>query len=86
MKIMPNCREITEQAQQQREAGLPFWKRIGFHVHLRMCSYCRRYVKNLDLTVAVLNKIGGEERVSKNNDNARIVELLKQHSKENKKP
>ncbi len=85
MKIMPNCRDITKQASHYRDQSLPFWKRVGFLIHLRMCAYCRQYVKNLDLTVTTLNKIDREDLTPKNDDTARIVKLIKQQTEERNK-
>jgi len=78
MKMMPSCREITEQASDYLDQNLPPWKRAAFRMHLLMCVYCRRHMKHLDLTVATLGKITAEEDAWENDDIQQIVEQIKQ--------
>ncbi len=78
MKMMPSCREITEQASDYLDQNLSPWERAAFRMHLLMCVYCRRHVKHLGLTVSTLGKIAAEEDARKNDDIQQIVELIKQ--------
>jgi len=48
---MLSCKEITELATAYAEGALPFMDRVRFVMHLSMCAGCRRYVKQLRLTV-----------------------------------
>ncbi len=54
---MLSCREITELATAYAEGALSFADRWRFRVHLAMCGTCRRYVKQLELTKAVLGRV-----------------------------
>lgn len=83
MKIMPNCRDITEQASDYRDQDLPLLKRLGFRLHLLMCAYCRRHVKHLDITVSTLGKIDNENTAPKTSDFQQVVELIKQRQDKN---
>ncbi len=60
MKIMPSCRDITEQASDYLEHALSPWQRTGFRLHLLMCLYCRRHMKHLRLTIATLHRLPEE--------------------------
>jgi len=82
MKMMPNCREITEQTSDYLDQNLSPWQRAAFRMHLLMCVYCRRHVKHLGLTVSALGKIAAEEDARENNDIQQIVELIKQKLEE----
>lgn len=48
---MLSCREITELVTAYTEGALPFTDRVRFLMHLSMCKHCRRYVKQVRLTV-----------------------------------
>ncbi len=78
MKMMPNCRDITEQASDYQDQNLPLLKRLGFRLHLLMCTYCRQHVKHLDITISALGKIDSENTVTKTSDTQQIRELIKQ--------
>ena len=82
MKMIPSCREITEQASDYLDQNLPPWKRAAFRMHLLMCIYCRRHVKHLGLTISTLGKIAAEEDARENSDIQQIVELIKQELEE----
>lgn len=82
MKMMPSCREITEQASDYLDQNLSPWQRAAFRMHLLMCVYCRRHVKHLGLTLATLGEIASEEKARENNDIQQIVELIKQQQAE----
>jgi len=57
MKIMPSCRDITEHASDYLDHALSPWHRAGFRLHLLMCLYCRRHIKQLRLTVATVGRL-----------------------------
>jgi len=48
------CRDITEQATDYLEKTTPWWGRVLFRIHLGMCRHCREFVRQLELTTAVL--------------------------------
>ena len=77
MKMMPNCRDITEQASDYQDKNLPFFKRLGFRLHLLMCTYCRQHVKHLDITISALGKIADNDATPTASDTQHIVELIK---------
>ncbi len=54
---MPSCQDITKHSSDYLDHNLPWWKRLGFRVHLFMCLNCRRYLDQLKLTIATIGKI-----------------------------
>ena len=45
--VMPTCREVTRLQSDALDRNLPFSKRIGLRLHLLVCSWCRRYGKQV---------------------------------------
>jgi len=61
MKLLPSCKDITEESSNYLDHHLPLWRRIGFQIHLLMCVHCKRYVDQLKLTIATLGRIPAAE-------------------------
>jgi hypothetical protein len=81
MSLMPSCREVTEKASEYVDKELSFWQRMGFAVHLFICVHCRRYVKQLRLTIGALGKLQQENDSPRNEEEVNnIVQQLKQHA------
>jgi hypothetical protein len=53
---MPSCKDITEHSSDYLDRNLPWWRRLGFWVHLLICVHCRRYLDQLKLTISSLGK------------------------------
>ena len=43
------CKEIAKLLSEQRDHGLPWYRRVMIRVHLGMCVFCRRLEKHLQL-------------------------------------
>lgn len=61
MKLMPSCKDITEHSSDYLDRNLSFMQRLGFKMHLFMCTNCERYVSQLKLTIATIGKIKDAE-------------------------
>ncbi len=48
-RVMPSCKEISEQISQALDRQLPLRRRLSIRLHVTMCSFCRRYEKQLRL-------------------------------------
>ena len=48
---MLNCKQVNELAGDYHSGELSLVKRISVYVHLLMCVHCRRYVKQLGVTI-----------------------------------
>jgi hypothetical protein len=62
MSFMPSCRDITEHTSDYLDHTLPFWKRVGFRLHLFVCLNCRRYLEQMRLTIATLGRLKDEDQ------------------------
>ena len=56
MSLMPSCKDITKHSSDYLDRQLPWWKRVGFWMHLMMCVHCRRYLEQLKLTITTLGQ------------------------------
>jgi len=50
------CAEISELARQHTDGPLP----VRVRMHVAMCKHCRRYLRQLRATVAVLRGLGDD--------------------------
>ena len=79
---MLSCKEITEKANEYLEKDLPFFVRLKFKMHLKMCINCQRYVDQLQTTIQLLGKM--KQPVSTEDSTVdNIVDILK--NSDNKK-
>lgn len=54
---MLNCREMSELGSEIIEGHLGFRTRLAVLMHLRMCSRCTLYIKQLKMTSQVLQQL-----------------------------
>jgi len=54
------CREITELVTDYLEEHLSFGERLRFQFHLGMCRHCRAYLRQMKMTVKIVNRLRGE--------------------------
>ncbi len=45
--LFPGCREASRLQSEELDRSLPFFKRAGLGLHLLVCSWCRRYGKQI---------------------------------------
>lgn len=68
--MLPNCKQISEQASENIDTPLTGMAWFKHKVHLLMCKHCGRYVNQLELsseTVRSLdNQVPPNEEVKKN--------------------
>lgn len=57
---MLTCKELTELVTEYTEGTMPLVKRVQLHIHLAMCSHCRRYLRQLKATRAALGSLPSE--------------------------
>jgi predicted anti-sigma-YlaC factor YlaD len=56
---MLSCRDVTGLASDHLEGVLPLRSRLGMRLHLWMCAYCRRYVRQIAQVATLLRGLGG---------------------------
>lgn len=47
--LFPSCRDASQLQSESLDRSLPFFKRAGLGLHLLVCSWCRRYGKQIRL-------------------------------------
>lgn len=55
---MLSCREMSEQASELLESRAPRSQRAAAWLHLAMCRHCRRYFRQMRLTIDTLCHAG----------------------------
>lgn len=55
---MLNCRDVVTLATDYAEGHLSWTTRMQMWLHLAMCALCRRYLRQMALTRAVLGRLG----------------------------
>lgn len=56
---MLDCKQITERSDEYLSGDLGIYERIQFRIHLLMCTYCRRYVRQTKILIATLQRLSG---------------------------
>lgn len=56
---MLDCKQITERSDEYLSGDLGIYERIQFRIHLLMCTYCRRYVRQTKILIAMLQRLSG---------------------------
>lgn len=54
---MLKCRDVAQQASDYIESERPWYRKLGWYMHLFMCKHCRKFVRHLKLTVHTTRKI-----------------------------
>lgn len=49
VRVMPSCRDISQDISGGMDRDLPLRKRLSIRLHVSMCRFCRRYEKQLHL-------------------------------------
>ena len=57
---MLSCKEMTELITDYLERRLSFVDRARFQMHIGMCRHCRRYLRQMKLSVTALGDIPPE--------------------------
>jgi hypothetical protein len=54
---MLSCRQMSEQASELIEGRTSWRARMSARLHTFMCQHCRRYFRQLRLTIATLHRL-----------------------------
>ena len=57
---MLSCKELTELVTEYLEGRLSFLQRARYQLHIGMCQHCRRYLRQMRLTIRTLGKLPEE--------------------------
>lgn len=57
---MPTCQEIAALVTDYLEGRMSFIERVWFRLHTGACEHCRGYLRQMELSVAVLGEMPAE--------------------------
>lgn len=77
---MMSCRDVAAVAHDHVDGGLPFRKRLGLRLHLIMCAHCRRAIRQLRATVALLRRVA-QDAPPPANEAALVAEFRRQRDR-----
>ncbi|WP_373188209.1 anti-sigma factor [Halopseudomonas sp.] len=75
---MLSCHQMSELGSDIIDQNLTFNSRMAVMMHISMCRHCRRYIKQLSLTSAVLTQL---PMPAQPEDIASVVAALKQEGR-----
>jgi predicted anti-sigma-YlaC factor YlaD len=53
---MLSCKHIVDLGTDYLDQELGFWKKAEMKMHLMICGHCRRYIKQLKQSIAMLSR------------------------------
>ncbi len=54
---MLTCQQISERASEYIDGGMSLGQRIPFRFHLMMCQHCQRFVKNVNSSIVMMQRL-----------------------------
>ncbi|RPG25173.1 MAG: hypothetical protein CBC10_008645 [Gammaproteobacteria bacterium TMED50] len=51
---MMSCRQVCDSASEIADGNLAAWQRLQVRIHLLICKYCRRYIRQLNMMVGAI--------------------------------
>lgn len=61
MLVLPNCKQVAEQASENIDSPISGIKWLKLKFHLLICKHCSRYFDQIELTSKTIQSIGVEE-------------------------
>ena len=52
--MMMSCRQVCDSASEIADGDLGTWQRLQVRVHLLICKYCRRYIRQFSIMVGAI--------------------------------
>ena len=80
---MLTCKDISETETDHLEGKTSFASRLSFYLHLLYCKYCRRYYRQMKLTIRTIQKLPEAKDSEEFPDDAeidRVFEKLREQS------
>ena len=60
MKAMLTCEEVTTLITRYLEGQMEWRQRVAFRCHVALCPHCRRYLRQMQATIAALGRLPEE--------------------------
>lgn len=72
---MLKCRDIAHRASDHIEGAMNWREKLGYHMHLLMCGYCRQFIRGLYTAIACGRTVAASEQLPAT-DAANIVKQV----------
>lgn len=77
---MLSCKELVARSSDFLDKQLSFRQRLAIRRHLLACKNCRRFIKQMRLSQAVLRQLPQGQNAELDSLAAKLAELRRQHS------
>lgn len=77
---MLSCKALVARSSEFLDGELGLRPRLSVRMHLVMCRHCRRFIKQMRLSQAVLRKLPPGQSAELDALAAKLAELRRQHS------
>ncbi|WP_397378139.1 zf-HC2 domain-containing protein [Pseudomonas sp.] len=77
---MLSCKALVARSSEFLDGELGIGQRMSVRMHLVMCRHCRRFIKQMRLSQAVLRKLPQGQNAELDALAAKLAELRRQHS------
>lgn len=74
---MLSCKEVSHQASSYLDRNLPWRTRLAVAMHLLICVHCRRYMRQLALTIRTIGHLGKKDEPDQAQINRLSSELIR---------
>ncbi len=75
---MLKCKDIAAHASEHIDGELTWKQSLGYGVHLLVCGYCRRFVRQLRTTIACARAVASKDALPPE-DAQKIAERVRDH-------
>ena len=81
-RMMPSCRQVTEQASEYLDRELGTMPRLRFWMHLRACEVCAEFVRQIDLVRSGLGMMPAGKGLDPSVEESLVEAFRAQHGSE----
>ena len=85
---MLSCKDIAQRASDYLHPSLPMHKKLQWRAHLAVCENCRRFVRQFEVTLTYLQKLGPglEATVTPRASEAEVNTIMEQIASQRGRP
>ncbi|MGG5872204.1 anti-sigma factor family protein [Pseudomonas peli] len=77
---MLSCKELVAHSSEFLDGQLGLRRRMSVRLHLAMCQHCRRFIRQMRLSQAVLRQLPPGQSAELDALAAKLAELRRKHS------
>ncbi len=81
--MLPSCKEVSQLASENIDTPIKGNRWLKMKLHLIMCTYCRRYNKQMGLTQETICQMETHDHIESESSKKQIYEQVEKNYKEN---